>query len=59
MREALALFRGPPLADAMLLGPAAVEADRIENARLDALEQRIEHDLALGRHAELVPELKG
>ena len=59
LREALALFRGPPLADAMLLGPAAVEADRIENARLDALEQRIGHDLALGRHAELVPELEG
>ena len=40
LREALALFRGPPLADAMLLGPASSEADRIEGARLDALEQR-------------------
>lgn len=58
LREALALFRGAPLADALLLGPAAVEADRLESARLDALEQRIEHDLALGRHAEVITELE-
>ncbi|MDA0180142.1 winged helix-turn-helix domain-containing protein [Solirubrobacter phytolaccae] len=58
LREALSLFRGAPLADALLLGPAAIEADRIEAARLDALEQRIEHDLTLGRHAEVVPELE-
>jgi predicted ATPase/DNA-binding SARP family transcriptional activator len=59
LREALALFRGPPLTDALLLGPASNEADRIESARLDALEQRIEHDLALGRHADVAGELEG
>ncbi|MDA0162078.1 tetratricopeptide repeat protein [Solirubrobacter ginsenosidimutans] len=59
LREALALFRGPPLADAPLLGPAVVEADRLAGARLDALEQRIEHDLALGRHATVASELEG
>jgi predicted ATPase/DNA-binding SARP family transcriptional activator len=58
LREALALFRGPPLADAQLRGPAAIEADRIESARLDALEQRIEHDLRLGRHCDVIPELE-
>jgi predicted ATPase/DNA-binding SARP family transcriptional activator len=58
LREALALFRGSPLADALLLGPASSEADRIEGARLDALEQRIEHDLALGRHGDVVAELE-
>jgi predicted ATPase/DNA-binding SARP family transcriptional activator len=59
LRDALALFRGRPLADAPLLGPAVVEADRIAGARLDALEQRIEHDLALGRHATVAGELEG
>ena len=59
LREALALFRGPPLADAMLLGPASSEAERIEGARLDAIEQRLEHDLALGRHGDVVAELEG
>ena len=50
LREALALFRGPPLADAPLYGPAATEADRLAEQRLAALEQRIELDLQLGRH---------
>src|SRR4051794_8994622 len=59
LREALALFRGAPLADAPLMGPAIIEADRIAGARLEALEQRIAHDLALGRHAEVVGELEG
>ncbi|WP_051325175.1 BTAD domain-containing putative transcriptional regulator [Candidatus Solirubrobacter pratensis] len=58
LREALALFRGPALADAPLEGPAATEADRIDGLRLAALEQRIEHDLALGRHAEVIAELE-
>ena len=58
LREALALFRGPPLVDALLLGPASGEADRLEGARLEALEQRLEHDLVLGRHAEVAAELE-
>src|SRR5262245_43254712 len=37
LREALALYRGAPLADALLLGPATSEADRLQGARLDAL----------------------
>ena len=58
LHEALALFRGPPLSDAPLLGPGAIEADRLMSARLDALEQRLEHDLALGRHAAIAGELE-
>ncbi|HEX6022160.1 MAG TPA: BTAD domain-containing putative transcriptional regulator [Solirubrobacter sp.] len=58
LREALALFRGPPLVDAPLLGPASTEADRLEDRQLEALERRIEADLALGRHPRLVPELE-
>jgi predicted ATPase/DNA-binding SARP family transcriptional activator len=59
LRKALALFRGPPLLDAPLLGPGAIAADRLMSARLDALEQRLEHDLALGRHAAIAAELEG
>ena len=58
LRQALALFRGPPLSDAPLLGPGAIEADRLMSARLDALELRLEHDLALGRHAVIAGELE-
>jgi predicted ATPase/DNA-binding SARP family transcriptional activator len=57
LRDALALFRGPPLADAPLYGPARGEADRLAELRLTALERRIEADLALGGHAELASEL--
>jgi DNA-binding SARP family transcriptional activator len=58
LREALALWRGPPLAD--LAGEAAAEPDsrRLEELRLGALERRLEADLELGRHAQLVPELE-
>ena len=58
LREALALWRGPPLAE--LDAPFARAAGlRLEEQRLAALEQRIDADLALGRHAQLVPELEG
>jgi DNA-binding SARP family transcriptional activator len=58
LRQALALWRGPPLAE---LGDsfARVERGRLEEQRLLALERRIDADLALGRHAGLVPELEG
>ena len=53
------LFRGPPLADAPLYGPAAAEADRLDELRLAALERRIDLDLELGRHGELVERAGG
>ena len=55
--EALALWRGPPLADAAGASWAADEIRRLEELHLAVLEERIEADLALGRHAEIVPEL--
>jgi DNA-binding SARP family transcriptional activator/DNA-binding CsgD family transcriptional regulator len=58
LREALALWRGPALADVTLEGFAAREAERLNELRFAALLDRIEADLALGRHAELVGELE-
>ena len=58
LREALALFRGEPLADLQLEPWAQPEIARLEERRLAALEARIDADLALGRHRELVPELE-
>ena len=58
LREALALWRGPPLSDLAYEGFAQPEIARLEEERLAALEDRIEADLALGRHAALVPELE-
>ncbi|GAA1198896.1 DNA-binding SARP family transcriptional activator [Kitasatospora gansuensis] len=58
LREALGLWRGGALGD-LPHGPVlAAEAARLEDARLGALEQRVEADLRLGRHRELVGELK-
>lgn len=57
-QEALALWRGTVLSDAPLLGSGAAAIDRLEELRLRALEQRIDADLALGRHRDLVGELR-
>jgi predicted ATPase/DNA-binding SARP family transcriptional activator len=57
-REALGLWRGPALAGLVDAPLGAAESLRLEELRLAALEDRIEADLALGRHAELVPELE-
>jgi predicted ATPase len=54
---ALALWRGPALAELALESTAALEAERLEDARLVTLEERIEADLALGRDGQLVAEL--
>ncbi|MFE7980530.1 BTAD domain-containing putative transcriptional regulator [Streptomyces shenzhenensis] len=55
--EALAMWRGPVLAD-VRIGPALrVELLRLEEARRSALEGRITADLRLGRHAEVIGEL--
>ena len=58
LREALGLWRGPPLADVSRESFAQVEIVRLEELRLRALELRLEADLALGRHRELVGELE-
>jgi hypothetical protein len=58
MREALALWRGPALADLAYEPFAQAAVGRLEELRLAALERRIDADLALGRHADLVAELE-
>jgi DNA-binding SARP family transcriptional activator len=58
LREALALWRGTPLADLAHEEFATAEVARLEELRVVALEQRVEADLALGRHGDLVPELE-
>jgi DNA-binding SARP family transcriptional activator/tetratricopeptide (TPR) repeat protein len=55
--EALALWRGTPLADFAYQRFAEAEIARLEELRLACLEERIERDLARGRHAELAGEL--
>ena len=56
--EALALWRGPPLADFAYHRFAAADIERLEERRLACLEERIERDLAAGQHAQLVGELE-
>jgi DNA-binding SARP family transcriptional activator len=58
LREALALWRGPPLADLAYEPFAQSQITRLNELRLHALEQRIEAELAEGRHAALVGELE-
>lgn len=58
IREALALWRGPALADVAYESFAQPAIERLEEIRLAALEQRIDADLALGRHADLIGELE-
>ncbi|MDQ3671992.1 MAG: AAA family ATPase [Actinomycetota bacterium] len=56
--EALALWRGPPLADFAYERFARNEIERLEDLRLACLEDRIDADLINGRHAALVGELE-
>ena len=57
LRQALALWRGAPLAD-LAAEPVAAAVAHLGDLRLEALELRIDADLALRRHAELVGELE-
>ena len=56
--QALALWRGPALADFDTVPSARAEAGRLEEQRLAALESRAEALLACGRHRELIAELE-
>ncbi len=58
LRDALALWRGPPLADFAYERFAQEEIARLDELRLIAIEERVEADLARGRQAELVGELE-
>ncbi|GGP35367.1 AfsR/SARP family transcriptional regulator [Saccharothrix coeruleofusca] len=54
LREALGLWRGPVLGDV----PGELATTDLAELRLAALEERVEAELALGRHLELVGELR-
>jgi DNA-binding SARP family transcriptional activator len=58
LREALALWRGRPLGEFAYERFAQLEIGRLEELRVACLEERIEADLAHGRHHELVGELE-
>ncbi len=57
-KEALAIWRGPPLSDFAYSRFAQSEIARLQDLRLAALEGRIDQDLAVGRHDALVGELE-
>ena len=57
-RAALDLWRGPPLADVELHGPARHEVGRLSELRLATQLDLFEAELALGRHSPLVGELE-
>jgi DNA-binding SARP family transcriptional activator len=59
LREALGLWRGPALAEFAYEQFAQAAIVRLDELRLTALEERIEVDLGLGRHAQVVGELEG
>ncbi|MFE2876871.1 BTAD domain-containing putative transcriptional regulator [Streptomyces roseus] len=57
LREALSLWSGPAFADVQGGIQLDMETRRLEETRLCALDQRIEADLRIGRHRELLAEL--
>ena len=59
LQDALALWRGPALAEFGFERFAESEIRRLEELRLVAVEERIEADLELGHHGDVVGELEG
>jgi DNA-binding SARP family transcriptional activator len=57
--EALQMWRGPLLADVLPSPLLESQADRAAELRLDTTELRVEADLACGRAAQVVTELRG
>ena len=57
LSHALQLWRGPALVDVRMGRVLEIEAASLEERRLGALERRIEADLALGRHSDVLGEL--
>jgi predicted ATPase/class 3 adenylate cyclase len=58
LEDALALWRGPPLADLAYEPFAQTEIARLDDLRVATLEQLVDAKLALGRHAEVIAELE-
>ncbi len=57
-KAALGLWQGPVLAGATLHLESRAEAERLDELRSRAFEIRVDAELALGRHGELVGELR-
>ena len=57
LRRSLALWRGAAYAEFAYEDVTRGEAERLEELRLTALEERFEAELALGRHTDLLPDL--
>jgi DNA-binding NarL/FixJ family response regulator/DNA-binding SARP family transcriptional activator len=57
LREALALWRGPTLAGLLLESHGRDEVAQLDELRVTALTDRIDCDLALGRHEDVLGEL--
>ncbi|MEG8279687.1 AfsR/SARP family transcriptional regulator [Streptomyces sp. AHA2] len=57
LRDALAMWQGPALVDVRVGPILEIEVLRLEESRLGTVERRIDADLRLGRHAELIAEL--
>lgn len=55
---ALALWRGPALADVALASAGRAEAERFEELRLSSYELRVDAELALGHHERAIGELQ-
>lgn len=58
LRQALQCWRGGAYGEFAGELFAAADADRLENLRRDAVEDRVEADLALGRHADVLSEVR-
>jgi DNA-binding SARP family transcriptional activator len=58
LAEALALWRGSPLADVPATMLVETEAERLAELRLDAAELRIKAELGCSNHAQVIPELR-
>ena len=58
LREALGLWRGPTLAGLLLESHGRDEIAQLDELRLTALMDRIDCDIALGRHEEVLGELQ-
>lgn len=59
LRRVLALWRGRPYADLVEVPGLESETRRLEALRLEAVELRIDAELACGRHSEVLAELEG
>jgi DNA-binding SARP family transcriptional activator len=58
LNQALALWRGEPLADVPCRALRQAEVPRLQELRLQALERRIAADMYLGRHVDVIAELR-